>query len=37
VSFDEATTVFKDPFALTFDDPERLGDETGRELVHSGS
>jgi uncharacterized DUF497 family protein len=22
VSFDEATTVFTDPFALTFDDPE---------------
>ena len=27
VSFDEATSVFTDPFALTFDDPEHSVDE----------
>ena len=27
VSFDEAATVFTDPFALTFDDPEHSFDE----------
>ena len=27
VSFDEATSVFTDPFALTFDDPEHSLDE----------
>ena len=27
VSFDEATTVFTDPFALTFDDPDHSLDE----------
>lgn len=27
VSFDEATTVFRDPFALTFDDPDHSLDE----------
>jgi uncharacterized DUF497 family protein len=27
VSFDEATSVFGDPFALTFDDPEHSLDE----------
>jgi uncharacterized DUF497 family protein len=27
VSFDEATSVFADPFALTFDDPEHSLDE----------
>ncbi|MGH8245164.1 MAG: BrnT family toxin [Gammaproteobacteria bacterium] len=29
VSFDEATTVFTDPFALTFDDPDHSGEENG--------
>jgi hypothetical protein len=28
VSFDEATGVFTDPFALTFDDPDHSLDET---------
>lgn len=28
VSFDEATSVFTDPFALTFDDPDHSLDET---------
>ncbi len=27
VRFDEATTVFRDPFALTFDDPDHSLDE----------
>ena len=27
ISFDEATSVFTDPFALTFDDPEHSVDE----------
>ena len=27
ISFDEATSVFADPFALTFDDPEHSVDE----------
>lgn len=27
VSFDEASTVFRDPFALTFDDPDHSIDE----------
>ena len=27
VSFDEATTVFTDPFAITFDDPDHSVDE----------
>lgn len=27
VSFDEATSIFTDPFALTFDDPDHSADE----------
>lgn len=28
ISFDEATSVFTDPFALTFDDPDHSTDES---------
>jgi len=34
ITFDEALTVFSDPFALTFDDPDHSADE--RRLITLG-
>ena len=37
ISFDEATSVFADPFALTFDDPEHSVDQQRYITIGSSS
>ena len=37
ISFDEATSVFTDPFALTFDDPEHSVDEQRHITIGTSS